>query len=225
VSPARENTAPDSVSVALDSAQESSPGTTSTSPGLPPVHADYPVDSDNDAENNAADNHDDSDGDSPAVSVASNSDSDGDSSPVPTPELPRPRTRLQDGIRKPRTYTDGTIRYGLFSSTGEPDNLTEALGDDRWRQAMNEEHTECRTKPGTWYLLTPLRILLIASGFIELRGMPMVQLSGTRLVWLPKVLNRDMVLIMKIPSVLLLRQQQFALFFLLQCLGDGVFDS
>jgi len=30
----------------------------------------------------------------------------------------RPRTRLQQGIRKPKLYTDGTIRYGLFTSTG-----------------------------------------------------------------------------------------------------------
>jgi hypothetical protein len=147
VFPARGNAAPDSVSAAFDNNsagdqdQESSPGTPPASPGSPPVHADNPADQDNDAENHAADNHDDSDGDSPAVSVASNSDSDGDSPPDPTPEPPRPRIRLQGGIRKPRTYTDGTIRYGMFTSTGEPDNLAEALGDDRWRQAMNKEHT------------------------------------------------------------------------------------
>jgi len=32
----------------------------------------------------------------------------------------RPRTRLQSGIRKDKVYTDGTVRYSLFSSTGEP---------------------------------------------------------------------------------------------------------
>jgi hypothetical protein len=80
----------------------------------------------------------DSDADiSPAGSVESNTDSDGDSSPEP----PRPCTRLQGGIRKPRQYTDGTIRYGMFSSIGELENLAEALGDEIWRQAMNEEHT------------------------------------------------------------------------------------
>jgi hypothetical protein len=32
----------------------------------------------------------------------------------------RPRTRLQSGIRKPKVYTDGTIRYNCFTSSGEP---------------------------------------------------------------------------------------------------------
>jgi hypothetical protein len=29
----------------------------------------------------------------------------------------------------------------MFSPTGEQDNLAEALGYEKWRQAMNEEHT------------------------------------------------------------------------------------
>jgi hypothetical protein len=33
-----------------------------------------------------------------------------------------PTTRLQQGIRKPKIYTDGTIRYGLFTALGEPCN-------------------------------------------------------------------------------------------------------
>jgi hypothetical protein len=39
----------------------------------------------------------------------------------------RPRTRLQGGIRKPKQYTDGTIRYGCLTTFGEPQNLDEAL--------------------------------------------------------------------------------------------------
>jgi hypothetical protein len=39
----------------------------------------------------------------------------------------RPRTMLQSGIVKPKVYTDGTIRYANLCTTGEPDNLTEAL--------------------------------------------------------------------------------------------------
>lgn len=61
-----------------------------------------------------------------------------ESSPVPV--QPPHRTRLQSGIRKPRKFTDGTVRYGLFTSTGEPDTLKEALGDERWKKAMNEEY-------------------------------------------------------------------------------------
>jgi hypothetical protein len=45
----------------------------------------------------------------------------------PAAQEERPHTRLRDGIRKPRVYTDGTIRYGMIASTGEHSNLTEAL--------------------------------------------------------------------------------------------------
>jgi hypothetical protein len=45
------------------------------------------------------------------------------------PEISRPMTRLQANIRKPKVYTDGTIPYGFFTSSGEPQNINEALGD------------------------------------------------------------------------------------------------
>jgi hypothetical protein len=50
------------------------------------------------------------------------------------------RTRLQQGIRHPKHYTNGTIRYGMFSSTCEPTKLSEALGDANWRTAMEKEY-------------------------------------------------------------------------------------
>jgi hypothetical protein len=48
----------------------------------------------------------------------------------------RPATRLQHGIHKPKSYTDSTVWYGLFTSTGEPQDHIEALSDDRWTSAM-----------------------------------------------------------------------------------------
>ena len=39
----------------------------------------------------------------------------------------RPQTRLQNNIRKPKTFTDGTVRYGLLSDVKEPCSLREAL--------------------------------------------------------------------------------------------------
>jgi hypothetical protein len=42
--------------------------------------------------------------------------------PVSVAPAPR-RTRLQDGIRKPKQYTHGTIRYAYSASSGEPYNL------------------------------------------------------------------------------------------------------
>jgi hypothetical protein len=62
---------------------------------------------------------------SPAAAPAASAN-DGDSSLVGSsaaaPAAPLPpsgvRTRLQQGIRHPKIYTDGTVRYGLFTSTG-----------------------------------------------------------------------------------------------------------
>jgi hypothetical protein len=50
----------------------------------------------------------------------------------PATETRRPGTRLSKGIRQPRVYKDGTIRYdrlGLFTASGEPQFLQEALED------------------------------------------------------------------------------------------------
>jgi len=43
----------------------------------------------------------------------------------------RPVTRLQHGIQKKKIYTDGTIRYGMLASTGEPTDLADALQDKK----------------------------------------------------------------------------------------------
>jgi hypothetical protein len=46
------------------------------------------------------------------------------------------------------------VRYGLFSSTGEPSTLFEALDTSQWRQAMEEEyHSLMENK--TWHLVRP----------------------------------------------------------------------
>jgi hypothetical protein len=49
--------------------------------------------------------------------------------PPAAAEQQYPKTWSQSGISKPKIFTDGTVRYGFFSSTGEPSNLSEALGD------------------------------------------------------------------------------------------------
>jgi hypothetical protein len=72
---------------------------------------------------------------------------------VPLPAVPvRPSTRLQHGIRKPKVYTDETIRYGLLTSSGEPNHLDETLGDSRWKSAMDQEYNAL-LKNNTWYLV------------------------------------------------------------------------
>ncbi len=71
-------------------------------------------------------------------------------------EVMRPKTRLQSGIRKDKIYTDGTVRYSCFTSSGEPQTLDEALGDKHWKEAMDSEyHAVMKNK--TWHLVPPKR--------------------------------------------------------------------
>jgi histone deacetylase 1/2 len=77
--------------------------------------------------------------------------------PVASPQAHEPqprRTRLQHGIRKPKTYTDGTIRYGCLTATGEPVNLEEALSNTNWKNAMDVEYMALMRNK-TWHLVPP----------------------------------------------------------------------
>jgi hypothetical protein len=64
------------------------------------------------------------------------------------------RTRLQKGIRNPKQYTNGTVRYGMISATGEPHTLSEALSDKNWRRTMEEEYNAL-IQNKTWHLVPP----------------------------------------------------------------------
>jgi histone deacetylase 1/2 len=64
----------------------------------------------------------------------------------------RPRTRLQSGVSKPKKFTDGTIRYANFCSTGEPSTTAEAFTDSHWKIAMDEEY-DALIKNNTWHLV------------------------------------------------------------------------
>jgi histone deacetylase 1/2 len=66
----------------------------------------------------------------------------------------RPRTRLQSRIRKEKVYTDGTIKYGCFTSSGEPHTVDEALHDKNWKEAMDSEYMALM-KNKTWHLVPP----------------------------------------------------------------------
>jgi hypothetical protein len=63
-------------------------------------------------------------------------------------------TQAQHGIIKPKSYTDGTIRYGLLTTTGEPTSVQEALGDPNWKKAMNSEFASLQANK-TWHLVPP----------------------------------------------------------------------
>jgi histone deacetylase 1/2 len=68
----------------------------------------------------------------------------------PAASPPRVRARLQKGIRNPKQYTDGTV--GMLASTCEPNRLSEALDDPKWRQAMEEEYNALLENK-TWHLV------------------------------------------------------------------------
>ncbi|WVZ64382.1 hypothetical protein U9M48_013903 [Paspalum notatum var. saurae] len=69
-------------------------------------------------------------------------------------EQTRPTTRLQKGIRKPKVYTDVSVRYGFIVTNEEPSSLQEALENKNWKQAMDEEYMAL-LKNKTWHLVPP----------------------------------------------------------------------
>lgn len=75
-------------------------------------------------------------------------------------ESTRPRTRLQSGIRKDKVYTDGTIRYSLFISNGEPHNVEEALNNSHWKAAMQTEY-DALMRNKTWHLVPPQKGIIV----------------------------------------------------------------
>jgi hypothetical protein len=74
------------------------------------------------------------------ISHAVAHEADGDSSVV-CPAPTRPCTCLQDNIVKAKIFSDGTIRYDRLGmiTVREPATLHEALSDENWKGAMDEE--------------------------------------------------------------------------------------
>jgi hypothetical protein len=66
--------------------------------------------------------------------------------------LSRPETRLKHGIRKPKVYTDGTVRYSLALTKEEPTDYRIAMDDSRWKSAMDSEYIAL-LKNKTWQLV------------------------------------------------------------------------
>jgi hypothetical protein len=101
---------------------------------------------------------------------APGSGASGSSTPMPMRQSPAPmrraahhapqpplqvQTRIMKGIRKPHVYNDGTVRYGMLAaSSGEPGSLADALQNENWRKAMEEEY-DALLKNKTWHLVPP----------------------------------------------------------------------
>lgn len=79
------------------------------------------------------------------------------SSAPPVQATPQPtRTRLQQGVIQPINYKH-IMKYGMVCSTGEPGEpytLDEALADENWKKAMNEEYMALKRNK-TWHLVPP----------------------------------------------------------------------
>jgi hypothetical protein len=80
------------------------------------------------------------------------------SAPIAAPITPaeHPHRHLQSGVSKPKKFTDGTICYAYFCSTGEPSSTAEAFTDSRWKAVMDEEYSAL-IKNGTWHLVPSAR--------------------------------------------------------------------
>jgi hypothetical protein len=63
-----------------------------------------------------------------------------------------PCTRLQAGISKPKIYKDGIVRYGNLTICEEPTNISAALSDPNWKQAMESEFSALM-RNNTWHLV------------------------------------------------------------------------
>jgi hypothetical protein len=62
---------------------------------------------------------------------------------------------LKYGIRKPKIYTNGSIRYANLVSSEEPCNLRAALVDPKWKEAMKTEIYALEWN-NTWHLVPPI---------------------------------------------------------------------
>lgn len=89
-------------------------------------------------------------GSAPEISLSGSSEPDAPVASSP----PRPTTRLQRGIVKPKLYTDGTVRWGNLAttSTEELSTVAAALGDKNWVSAMDSEY-QALVRNRTWQLV------------------------------------------------------------------------
>lgn len=78
------------------------------------------------------------------------------SSSMPPPQPQRPATHLQHGIRKPKAYSDGTIRYANLITSDESSGISEALSSPQWKEAVDAEFSTLM-KNKIWHLVPPPR--------------------------------------------------------------------
>jgi histone deacetylase 1/2 len=93
---------------------------------------------------------------SPAPATRSLAPLDGSLAPsiLVSPPAPRPHTRLQSSIVKPKIITNWRIRWCNLCVTGEPETPQEALKDPKWRVAIQVEY-DALIKNKTWHLVPP----------------------------------------------------------------------
>jgi hypothetical protein len=69
------------------------------------------------------------------------------------PALTEELDELQTGKIQPRQYKN-MVKFANLTSSGEPNNLDEALTNKNWRNAMNEEYLAL-IENKTWHLVSP----------------------------------------------------------------------
>jgi hypothetical protein len=86
-----------------------------------------------------------------AMGTASDLVMSADATASSTPQ-PRECTRLQNNIVKPKCLFPGMIRYANICTSGEPESLSEALADPRWKEVMDVEYNVF-LQNHTWHLV------------------------------------------------------------------------
>ena len=125
-------------------------------------------------------------------------------------------TRLQKGIRNPKVRTDGTIPYGMLCISGEPTRLSDALGDPKWKRAMDEEYDALMNNK-TWHLVPSQR----GKNIIDCKWVYRIKRKADASI----DRYNGMVLIMRTLLVLLSKLPPSDLCWLLLFPEDGVLDS
>jgi hypothetical protein len=69
-------------------------------------------------------------------------------------------TRSKTGHAKPKTQTDGTVRYGLSCTSDEPANLQVSLKKSNWKEAMDDEY-KTLIENKTWHLVPHKKVVIL----------------------------------------------------------------
>jgi hypothetical protein len=73
---------------------------------------------------------------------------------LPDSAIAPSQTRLQDGIKKSKQYTNDIVRYAYFANYVVSYTMQEALAVPQWKEVINDEYNALQCNK-TWTLVPP----------------------------------------------------------------------